>query len=184
MMNSFNQQNAFLNENSEKKESLREKIKEYLNRVGIVGNPVALQLMENSAELLQAQKQIDDEVVKAPNILIDTLQSIQQILIRIERKDTTPQCYAAAATGRGRDRLAPLANKNVKSQPTSKDKTPTPKEARRAREITVHITENADKEKINLMPTKELVETLQNGADGIRGVSRLLNGDIRFTWSH
>ena len=29
------------------------------------------------------------------------------------------------------------------------------------------------------MPTKELVETLQNGAKGIRGVSRLLNGDIR-----
>ena len=29
------------------------------------------------------------------------------------------------------------------------------------------------------MPTKELVETLQNRAEGIRGVSRLLNGDIR-----
>ena len=100
-------------------------------------------------------------------------------LTRIEQKDTTPQSYAAAATGRGRDGPAPPAKKNVKSQPTSKDKTPTPKEARRAREITVHITENADKEKIKLMPTKELVETLQNGAEGIRGVSRLLNGDIR-----
>ena len=31
---------------------------------------------------------------------------------------------------------------------------------------------------MKLMPTKELVETLQNGAEGIRGVSRLLNGDI------
>ena len=66
-------------------------------------------------------------------------------------------------------------NKNVKSQPTSKDKIPTPKEAR---EITVHITKNADKEKVKLMPTKELVETLQNEAKGIR-VSRLLNDDIR-----
>ena len=162
MMNSFNQQNAFLNEHSEKKESLREKIKDYLDRVGTVGDPVALQLLKNSAELLEAQKQIDDEVAKAPNILNDTLQSIQQTLTRIERKDTTPQSYAAAATGRGRDRPAPPANKNVKSQPTSKDKTPTPKEARRAREITVHITENADREKIKLRPTKELVETLQN----------------------
>ena len=50
---------------------------------------------------------------------------------------------------------------------------------RRAQEITVHITENADKEKIKLMPTNELVETLQNGTKGVRGVSRLLNGDIR-----
>ena len=32
---------------------------------------------------------------------------------------------------------------------------------------------------MKLMPTKELVEKLQNGAEGIRGVSRLLNGDIR-----
>ena len=51
-MNSFNQQNAFLNEHSEKKESLREKIKEYLDRVGTVGDPVALQLLKKSAELL------------------------------------------------------------------------------------------------------------------------------------
>ena len=39
--------------------------------------------------------------------------------------------------------------------------------------------ENTDQEKIKLMPTKELVEKLQNGMKGIRGVSRLLNGDIR-----
>ena len=180
MINLFNQQNAFLNEHSEKKESLREKIKEYLDRVGTVGDPVALQLLKSSAELLQAQKQIDDEVAMAPNIHIDTLQSIQQIPTRKEQKDTTPQSYVAAATGRGRDGPAPPAKKNVKSQPTSKDKTPIPKEARRAREITVHITENADKENMKLMPTKELVETLQNGAEGIRGVSHLLNGDIRF----
>ena len=89
-----------------------------------MGDPVALQLLKNSAEFLQAQKQIDDEVTKAPNILNDTLQSIQQTLTRIERKDTTSQSYAAAATGRGRDGPALLANKNVKSQPTSNDKTP------------------------------------------------------------
>ena len=89
-MNSFNQQNAILNEYSEKKESLREKIKGYLDRVGTVGDPVALQLLKNSAELLQAQKQIDDEVAKAPNILNNTLQSIQQTMTRIEQKDITP----------------------------------------------------------------------------------------------
>ena len=140
---------------------------------------VALQLLKNAAELLHTQKQVDDEVAKAPYILNDTLLSIQQTLTRIERKDKIPQSYAAAATGRGRDRHAPPANKNVKSQPTSKHKIPTSKEARRAREITVHITENIDMEKIKLMPTIELVETLQNKAEGIQGVSRWLNGDIR-----
>ena len=71
-MNSFNQQCALLSEHYEKKENLREMIKDYLDRVGIVGDPVALQLLKNSAELLQAQKQIDDEVAKTPNILNDT----------------------------------------------------------------------------------------------------------------
>ena len=155
------------------------KIKEYLDRVGTVGDPEALQLLRNSAEILQAQNLVDDKVAETPNNIGDTLQAIQQSLTRIERNETTPRSYAAAATGQGRDEPAPPKNQNVKPRQARKHKAPTPGEARRAREITVHITEDADKEKMKLMPTKELVETLQNGAEGIRGVSRLLNGDIR-----
>ena len=178
-MTTLEQTNALSRAHSERREFLHVKIKEYLDRVGTVGDPEALQLLRNSAEILQAQNLVDDKVAETPNNIGDTLQAIQQSLTRIERNETTPRSYAAAATRQGRDEPAPPKNQNVKPQQARKDKAPTPREARRAREITVHITEDADKEKMKLMPTKELVETLQNGAEGIRGVSRLLNGDIR-----
>ena len=133
------------------------KIKEYLNRVYTVGDPEALQLLRNSAEILQAQNLVYDKVAEIPNNICDTLQAIQQSLTRIERNETTPRSYAAAATGQGRDEPAPLKNQNVNPQQARKDKAPIPREERRAREITVQNTEDADKEKMKLMPTKELV---------------------------
>ena len=45
-----------------------------------------------------------------PTTIGDTLQAIQQLLTRIERNETTPRSYAAAATGQGRDEPAPLKN--------------------------------------------------------------------------
>ena len=81
------------------------KIKEYLDRVGTVGDPEALQLLRNSAEILQAQNLVDDKVAETPNNIGDTLQAIQQSLT--ERNETTPRSYAAAATGQGRDEPAP-----------------------------------------------------------------------------
>ena len=160
-MTALEQSNALSRAQSERRKGLHVKIKEYLDRVGTVGDPEALQLLRNSAEILQAQNLVDDKVAETPNNIGDTLQAIQQSLTRIERNETTPRSYAAAATGQGRDEPAPPKNQNVKPQQARKDKAPTPREARRAREITVHIMEDADKEKMKLMPTKELVETLQ-----------------------
>ena len=45
--------------------------------------------------------------------------------------------------------------------------------------MTVVISSASDKEKIKNMPTKDLVETLQAETEGIRGVSRLISGDLK-----
>ena len=45
--------------------------------------------------------------------------------------------------------------------------------------MTVVISSASDKEKIKNMPTKDLVEILQAETEGIRGVSRLISGDLK-----
>ena len=45
--------------------------------------------------------------------------------------------------------------------------------------MTVVISSASDKEKTKNMPTKDLVETLQAETEGIRGVSRLISGDLK-----
>lgn len=136
---------------------------------------------------MKSQKEIDDgdELkhygAKAPDNLNETLKAIQLSLARIEHNKVItspePKNYAAAAT------TAALHNsRNSKLAPAKqalKDKAPTPKETGRAMEITDRIIDEADKERIKALPTKDLVEALQAGTNGIREVSRLISGDIK-----
>lgn len=48
-----------------------------------------------------------------------------------------------------------------------------------AKEITVYISSMADKEKIKMLSTKDLVEALQAKTKGIQEVSRLISGNIK-----
>lgn len=58
-----------------------------------------------------------------------------------------------------------LSDKNLRpaqnGKQAPKNKTPIPKEARRAKEITVHILNEANKERTKAVPTKDLVKALQ-----------------------
>lgn len=48
-----------------------------------------------------------------------------------------------------------MSRKDPKPKQSSKDNAPTPKEARRAREITVHISNEVDKDKIKILSAKD-----------------------------
>lgn len=149
-----------------------------------MGDPTALELLKETIEHLKAQKHIDNNRAKTPN-LDNTLKEIQLSLARIERKDsTTPghKNYAAAAavaqsnSKTPEQRTVPLLQKDPRPKQA---KTPMPKEKRWAKEITVHISNKADKEKIKMLSTKNLVEVLQAKTKSIQGVSRLFSKNIK-----
>lgn len=66
---------------------------------------------------------------------------------------------------------APKAIKNTKGLSS--------KETQCARKITVHIANEANKEKMKTLPIKDLVEALQVDTNSIKGVSRLISGNIK-----
>ena len=162
---------------------LRGKIKGYLSRVSFVGDPAALELLKETMELLEAQKHIDENRAKTPN-LDDTLKDIQLSLASIERKESsTPMFknYAAAAIAQNslKNPESPAVLLSRTDPKPKQVKVRTPREERRAKEITVHIGNAADKEKVKMLSTKNLVEALQAETKGIQGVSRLISGDIK-----
>lgn len=117
-----------------------------------------------------------------------TLKVIQSSLAPIEDKEgMTPvrKNYAAAAAHLNSNPSGPgtllkqPSHKEPKPTRALKNNASTPKEARRSREITVRIENEKDKQKIRLLPTKDLVEALQAETRGIQGVSRLISGDIK-----
>lgn len=55
-------------------------------RVSFVGDPVALELLKETMKLLEAQKHINNNKAKVPD-LKDTLKDIQLFLARIEHKE-------------------------------------------------------------------------------------------------
>lgn len=78
---------------------LQGKIKRYLLQVSFVKDSAALKLLKETIELLEAQKHIDNNRAKSPN-LDDTFKDIQLFLARIAlKKSSTPtfKDYAAAA---------------------------------------------------------------------------------------
>lgn len=187
MNNAYNVSNVYLNRHKETGKALLQNVIVYLERVGLVGDPEALELLEETVDHLKAQKQIDnkDNGAKAPSNLKDTLKNIQQSLARIEHKEiipSAPKNYTATAVTTQIGWNATLSGKDPKlkrNNSSTRDKASLPKKTRRAREITVHITDRTDKEKIKTLPTKNLVKALQADTNSIRGVSRLISGNIK-----
>ena len=182
-------QGAFWKGQTQLLAGLQGRIKEYLAYVSTARDSVALELLKETAELLNTQKEIDNSRAKMPN-LKDTLNAIQLSLIRIEQKESiapVSRNYATVATVAAQNSLKspeallmPLSRKDPKyKQVTKNNKAPTPRETRWAQEITVHIGDAADKEKIKMLSTKDLVEALQVEAEGIQGVSCLISNDIK-----
>lgn len=179
LMEVYNVEGKYLKKHKKTIKSLLQNIISYLAQKGSAGGPPkALQLLEKTVEQLKMQKEIDNnDGTRTPNNLNDTLKAIQLSLARIERKGITPpkaKSYAAAAkSGSGKDpKLKLIIAKQVPQAPFLK-------ETRRAKEITVHITDKADRERVKTLPTKDLVEALQADTNRIRGMSRLINSDIK-----
>ena len=69
---------------------LQGKIKGYLIQVGTVGDSAALKLLNKTMDLLEKQKQFDNNGTTTLNSFSDTLKIIQLLLARIENKNLTP----------------------------------------------------------------------------------------------
>lgn len=132
--------------------------------------------------LLEAQKHINENRAKTPN-LDDTFKDIQLSLARIERKESSTPMSKNYATAIAQNNLktpespaVPLLQTDSKPKQI---KVLTPKEERRAKKITVHIGNAADKEKVKMLSIKDLVEALQAEIKGIQRVSQLISSNIK-----
>ena len=150
---------------------------DYLTEVGDGGEPKGTEVLKEVREFLLNQRNIDD---KTPSTLNNTLREIQQCLARIEstKPITKANNYAAAAI-RGQAVEAPPIPRRTKPTAPLKRNELSPQEVRKAREITIIVSKETDKDKLKNMTTKDLVETLQAETEGIRGVSRLISGDLK-----
>ena len=72
-----------------RKESLVIKIKEYLDRVGNVGDPVALEILQESKIVLEAQNQLDKKSHDTTHV-VSALNDIKSTLQRIESRKEIP----------------------------------------------------------------------------------------------
>ena len=169
-------ENTFVIAHAEQRDQLLYKIDEYLMGRG---EPEGTGILEEVKKFLDNQRSIDNDNENIPKPIHDTLTEIQRSLAHIESAKTaitTTNSYSAAAT-RGQASEAPPIPRRTKPITSSKQTEPLPQEVRQA--MTVVISSASDKEKIKNMPTKYLVETLQAETEGIRGVSRLISGDLK-----
>ena len=153
---------------------------DYLTEVGDGGEPKGTEVLKEVREFLLNQRNIDNDNDKTPSTLNNTLREIQQSLARIEgtKPITKANNYAAAAI-RGQAVEAPPIPRCTKPTAPLKRNELSPQEVRKAREITIIVSKETDKEKLKNMTAKDLVETLQAETEGIRGVSRLISGDLK-----
>ena len=169
-------------EQEEKIKLLGAKIDEYLKPGNSVGDPVAQTLLKEVKATLQAQLHINSENEDTVTVA-ESLRDIRNALNRMEgtkKNNEPPTGYAAAATPLApQNQAGQSPTYNLKHPKPQKTKEPSPSEAKRAREITLRVTNEADRERVRQMPTQELVESLQKNVEGIVGISRLTSGDIR-----
>ena len=163
---------------------LRNRIRRYVAHVGTAGAATALELLNETREVLATHKEFDDDRVKTAGQktpdLDATLKAIHSSLAPIKGKEgLTPvlKNHAAAAahlnsnpSGPGTLQKQP-SHQEPKPTQALKNKASTPKEARRSKEITVRIGNEVHKQKIRLLPTKDLVEALQAETVAIQKVA-------------
>jgi hypothetical protein len=169
-MNTQNTPNAPAN-GVENERTVRDKIVEYLYRVGTVGDPVALLLLQQAADALQ--KRVDQpppNVTARDPALNNILQQMQTSIAKLEAKSSYSE-VVRKATGPVQ---APTPTMRV-----AKETVPSSGRNRQAREFTVTMTDVVEKKNLEVMSTKDIMSKLQGDAEGIRGVARLANGAIR-----
>lgn len=112
-------------------------------------------------KLLEVQKRINNKKAKTSN-LNNILKDIQLSLTKIKRKEPISMLknYAAITVQNSStsNTITAMSHKTLK--PKQAPQSPTPKKARCAREITVHIRDKADKEKMRMLSIKYLIEAL------------------------
>ena len=174
---------SFVVAHTQQRDYLLDKINDYLVGIGDEGEPEGTMVLQEVKIFLENQRNFDndnddDKTSKTLNV---TLTEIQKSLARIEGAKavtTNSDNYAAAAT-RGQAAQAPPVPRSTKPTAHLKHTEPSPQEIRKAREITIVVPNTIDKEKVKNVTTKDLVETLQRETKGIRGISRLMSGDLK-----
>lgn len=163
--------------------SLRDRVVAYLERVGTVGDPDALNLLRETAEFLKnsattLRTQTSPEVTAALTSIQAALSSISARIPPVivpaptQKPATAASTYAAAAA-----RPATSSVPSRVSKPVAKT-SPTPKQSRRAKELLLRVTDASDREKIKAKSSEELAKSLEN-IQQVKGISRMPNGDLR-----
>lgn len=113
---------------------LQKKIKGYLIQVGIIRNSMALEMLNKTMDLLEKQKQFDNNGTTTLNSLSNTLKIIQLSLACIEHKDSIllePRNYAIVVAQNSPKGLetSTMLPQHKNPQQAHKNKVPTLKEA-------------------------------------------------------
>jgi hypothetical protein len=169
-MNTQNTPNAPVN-GVENERTVRDKIVEYLYRVGTVGDPVALLLLQQAADALQ--KRVDQSppnVIARDSALNNILQQMQTSIVKLEAKSSYSEVVRKATD---------LVQAPTSTMRVAKETVSSSGRNRQAREFTVTMIDVVEKKNLEVMFTKDIMSKLQGDAKSIRGVARLANDAIR-----
>lgn len=157
------------------KEKIIIKIANYLTKVGAIGDPEALALLREAGDALK-NTEATKTTTNDSTTVCDAISEIRTSLRLMEEKidqSTKPRSDAAAAA------YAPPSAQEARAKGPRNDPR-APAINRRARDITIEVTDAGEKERIDNMTNERLVESLRaEGASGILGVARMPNGKIR-----
>lgn len=160
---------------------LLEKIVEYLNRhVGIDSrDPEGVRLLRAVAEYLDLEVREEAVHENLTTPILGTLMTIQERLDRIEKqgvaKSQQHSSYAAAAVA-GKSGGNTGITKNIAPKTTVAQEAI--QEARKAKEIIIRVMDARERNNMQKMTTRELVQSLQSVAPEVVGVAHLPSGDL------
>ncbi len=153
----------------ENERTVRDRIVEYLHRVEIVSDSIALTLLQQTANALQ--KRVDTSslsIIARNSKLNDILQHMQTSIVKLETKSS----YSNAI--RKKIKRTSFAMKII-----SKDAISSSERNRQIREFIVNVTDVVKKKIMKIMFTKNIMIKLQKDKKNIGNVIRLVNDFIK-----
>ena len=155
--------------------SLSMEIRSYLLKVRGIGNAEALSLLGRAEQAMRtlkarvATKNGDADASQMMSKMAEAMQKISQRMDNLKKKNSniTKKNFAEAAR-----------NPNAAPAPASQ-KMDGPRQALNARTTTVRIGSDADKKMLAEEPTRDLMDRVAANCQGVVGVAKLRNGDIK-----
>jgi hypothetical protein len=160
--------NALVSEAANKR-IMRDKIVEYLHRVKIVSDLIALLLLQEAVDALQKRVEKSHfKTVEKDSKLNTILQHMQTSITKLEIKSS----YANAICKR-------VEQTSSSTKTTSKKKVSRSNKNRQTREFTINVIDVMKKKIVKIMFTKDIMIKLQKKTKNIRNVIRLINDSIK-----